>query len=116
MSEIRVLVKRDTDDALCCPRCVALDGYDDAPDLAATFSEHDLPTAALGEPRPARETVPALGWYCERHNVVMLVPYSDVSEFGKFREGNWIAVPLHTETGQPLAAPVCLAAMLGDRQ
>ena len=116
MSEVRVPVKRDTDGALCCPRCVAFDSYDDAPDLVATLGEHDLPTTSLGEPRPAQETVPALGWYCERHDVVMLVPYSDVSEFEEFQEGNWIAVPLHTETDQPLAVPVRLAEMVDDPQ
>ena len=115
MSEVRRPVERDADDALCCPRCVALDGYEDAPDLAATLDEYELPTAVLGEPRPARETVPALGWYCDEHDVFLTATYTELAASGELRDDeDWIAVPLHTGTDQPIAVPVRLGEMLGE--
>ena len=115
MTEVRVAVEREADTAICCPRCVALNRYDDAPNLAATVGEHALPTTAIREPRPAAETVRALGRYCDDHDVFLPIPYSTATDCDDlFDEENWIAVPIHTKTGRPLAVPVRLAEMLGE--
>ncbi|EMA56278.1 hypothetical protein C451_03169 [Halococcus thailandensis JCM 13552] len=77
MTEVRASVDSEADDALCCPRCIALGGYDDAPDLTATVDEYEIPTSAVGEPHHERETVPALGRYCDEHDVFLVASYSE---------------------------------------
>ena len=115
MTEVRVAVERETDTAICCPRCVALNGYDDAPNLTATVGEHVLPTTVIREPHPAAESVRALGRYCDDHDVFLPIPYSTATDCDDLpNEGNWIAVPIHTETAQLLAVPVRLAEMVGE--
>ena len=113
MTEVRVAVERESDGAICCPHCVALDGYDDAADLRPTAGEHDLPTEVVEEPRPERETVRTLGCYCEAHDVLLPAPYHAVVDCDGLRNlDNWIATPIHTLAGNPLAVPVRLVDMV----
>ncbi|GAA0462881.1 hypothetical protein MUK72_18725 (plasmid) [Halococcus dombrowskii] len=116
MTDVRVPVGREADSALCCPRCVALDGYDEAPDLTASVDEYEIPTAAVGEPRPERETVLALGRYCDEHDVFLVASYGDLADEWTQKSGKWIAVPLHTATDQPIAVPIRLDEMLGGSE
>ena len=113
MTDVRVPVEREADGALCCPRCVAIDGYDEAPDLTASVGEHEIPTAAVGEPHPERGTVPALGRYCDKHDIFLVASFGDLADERTQKSGKWIAVPLHTATDQPLAIPIRLDEMLG---
>ena len=116
MTDVRVPVGREADGALCCPRCVAIDGYEEAPDLTGSLGEYEIPTAAIGEPRPDRETVPALGRYCDEHDVFLATTYSDLADEQMEEDGSWISVPLHTATDQPIAVPIRLDEMLGGSQ
>ena len=114
MTEVRVAVKRESDGAICCPRCVALDSYDDAADLRSTVGEHDLSTEVVEEPRPERETVCTLGCYCEAHDVLLPAPYHAVANCEGLCDDfdKWIATPIHALAGNPLAVPVRLADMV----
>ena len=114
MTEVRVAVKRESDGAICCPHCVALDGYDDAADLRPTVGEHDLPTKAMAEPQPGPEAVRTLGCYCEAHEVLLPAPYNAAADCDGLRDDldEWIATPIRTLAGNPLAVPVRLADMV----
>jgi hypothetical protein len=116
MTDVRIPVEREADGALCCPRCVAIDGYDVAPDFPASVDEHEIPTAAVGEPRPDRERVPALGRYCDKHDVFLVASYGDLADERTQRNGKWIAVSLHTATDQPIAVPIRPDEMLGGSE
>lgn len=114
MTEVRVAVERENDAALYCPRCVALDGLDDAPDLASTVGEHELPTDVIRKPRPAADTVRTLGCYCEKHDVLLPTTYGDATDRDDLLDREeWIAAPIQTEVDQPLAVPVPLTEMVG---
>ena len=113
MTDVRVPVEREADGPLCCPRCVAIDGYDEAPDHTGSLGEHKVPTAAVGEPRPDRETVLAFGRSCDGHDVFLATTYSDLADEQMEEDGGWISVPLHTATDQPIAIPIRLDEMLG---
>lgn len=113
MTEVRSFVGCEADTALCCLRCVALNSYDDAPDLTATVDEYEMPTSAIGEPRPDRETVPAFRRYCNKHDVFLVASYSDLADEQAWKGEEWIAAPLHTDTDQPIAVPIRLNEMLG---
>lgn len=116
MIELRVGVDRERDSALCCPRCVAIEGFDDAPDLTdVEQTEHEVPVSAIQPPRPDRETVRTIGRYCPDHEVLLPTSYQDASDYGLLdRNGDWIAAPVHTLTDYPIVIPVRLAEMVGD--
>lgn len=116
MSEVRAPVDREADDALCCPRCVALDGLDGASDLRLTAGEYDLPAEVIAEPRPQRETVRTLGCYCEAHDVLLPVPYNAVGDCDELDDDltEWLAAPIHTLAGNSLAVPVRRADMVNE--
>lgn len=116
MTELRVGVEREYDGALCCPRCVAIEGFDDAPDLTdGEQTEHEVPASAIQPPRPDRETVRTIGCYCPDHEVLLPTPYQDASDYGLLdKNGNWIAAPVRTLTDYPIAVPVRLSEMVGD--
>ena len=116
MSEVRAPVEREADDALCCPRCVALDGFDEASDLRPTAGEYDLPTEVIAEPRPQRETVRTLGCYCESHDVLLPIPYSAVGDYDGLDDDltEWLAAPIYTVAENPLVVPVRRTDMVGE--
>lgn len=122
MTEVRLAVERDHEgessdeyaDDRCCPRCVATEGYEEAPDLSATAGEHPLPTEALGKPRPAGENVQAFGWFCTEHDVFFAIPYNEANDRDLLGSGTWIAAPIHTETGYPMLVPIRHSEMVGE--
>lgn len=116
MTELRVGVERERDDALCCPRCVAIEGLDDAPDLTdVEQTEYEVPVSVIQPPRPDRETVRTIGCYCSDHEVLLPTSYQDASDCGLLdMNSDWIAAPIHTLTEHPIAVPVRLAEMVGD--
>lgn len=102
----------DSGEGVVCPRCVASEGLDGAPDLGETIGTHPLPMAVVVGPVPHRESVPVRGWYCETHDVLLPQAYNDAAADGQVRIDEWLSLPIRTETGQHLLVPVHRAGLL----